>query len=457
MIDRDPTIETVLQRLVPASTESGDWRAVVRDARVRRRRRLAALLVPVAAVVAVAGGALLWPFSGGQQASVLDRALAAVGDGPVLHVVFRGDWGGTTVNLQTGERTPVYADQEIWYDADRGLVHQLDRLGGTVEYEYTSRPLKTPPDLAALSGEYRQALNAGTARVRGDGIVEGEPVYWIVYRSEMLPDVADGRDHEFAQEIAVSKETFKPVAIRDTRDGIALREGSTRRVLELETVAADDADFTASSANVADRLAYKEGRAPITLDQAAEATGARPLWLGREYRGFPLAQVARTVTATGRQTQTELHGQAAADARACFGQKPPAAGREGAACERMRATGHGVSIRDGGRVYAANGPVVWGPDRTGVSFFYGTIADDPSTFKEDPRPDYRQPYVSIIESTHREASPREGVGYVPPDGSIFISAGHSGFLRRDGLYVTISASSEDPLLAAARALEPMPG
>jgi hypothetical protein len=53
--------------------------------------------------------------------------------------------------------------------------------------------------------------------------------------------------------------------------------------------------------------------------------------------------------------------------------------------------------------------------------------------------------------------PRSG-RYVPPDGSIFLQAsGRVGFLKTDGVYVTIEAPTEDLILETARALEPMPG
>ena len=111
----------------------------------------------------------------------------------------RGDWGGTAVDLRTGARTPVYGESEIWYDRDRGLVHDITRLGGAVGHESVSHPTtEAPPELAALASDYRDALEQGTARVAEEGSVGGEQVYWIVYRQQLLPDWADGRNHEFS-------------------------------------------------------------------------------------------------------------------------------------------------------------------------------------------------------------------------------------------------------------------
>jgi len=60
-----------------------------------------------------------------------------------------------------------------------------------------------------------------------EGAVDGRLIH-----SELLPDVADGRDHEWAQQVAVSKRTFKAVALRETRDGEP-GAGTLQRVLEL--------------------------------------------------------------------------------------------------------------------------------------------------------------------------------------------------------------------------------
>ncbi|MDQ3992534.1 MAG: hypothetical protein M3229_02635, partial [Actinomycetota bacterium] len=125
-------------------------------------------------------------------------------------------------------------------------------------------------------------------------------------------------------------------------------------------------------------------------------------------------------------------------------------------CERAhRARGRGLSMRDG-RVYT-HGPVEWEPDRTGVGLFYGTVGDDPSTYREDTIALFDQPHVSVAQSTQRLSVRSAPPGYVPPEGSVLLAAGGSGFLRRDGLFVSIQASTEELVLSAARALEPMPG
>ena len=54
--------------------------------------RAAYRLAAVAALVAVIAGVIaLWPASNGTGGSVLDRALAATGEGAVLHLVYEGE------------------------------------------------------------------------------------------------------------------------------------------------------------------------------------------------------------------------------------------------------------------------------------------------------------------------------------------------------------------------------
>ena len=76
----------LMERAVSPYTGTGDWGAVLRDAGAARRRArlrpaLAFAVVVAALVVAVAGRS---------RRSTIDRALAAAGDGRVLHLVFEG-------------------------------------------------------------------------------------------------------------------------------------------------------------------------------------------------------------------------------------------------------------------------------------------------------------------------------------------------------------------------------
>lgn len=427
---------------------TGDWDSVLHDARrsgSRRRPVRVGLVLAVAAAAAVA--ALAWPFQA-EQGGVLERALAAIGEGPVLHVVLRGEWGGTLVDLSTGGRTPVHGEHEVWYDTERGLVHWVARLGDAVQHERVYEPKEPPAELAALGREYRQALEAGTARVAGEGEVDREPVLWITIRSELLPGT-DGRDSEFAQQVAVSRRTFEPVALRETLDG---KPGprTLRRVLELELLPAGAGDFTSSESESLEGRAFSQGREPIALEQAAATLGRTPLWLGREHAGLPLARAFRETTRSGRQRETRLTGADAEAAQACAKLEGRAAGR----CFRELGLGS-VAVREEG-VYAS-GPVVWAEEQTALVLFYGTLGDDRSTYRKDLVPLFDRPHVTVVQSAESPRFRPGGGEFVPPAGSLFVAAGaRTGFLHVDGVHLSIEAADEESVLAAARALAPMP-
>ena len=85
-----------------------------------RRPSVAMAAAVVAAVVAVL---LVSPWSGG--GGLVQRALAAVGTGPVLHVVTEqpsSSWRGIQpVSLPSGTPIQVTQRQEIWFDQSRDL------------------------------------------------------------------------------------------------------------------------------------------------------------------------------------------------------------------------------------------------------------------------------------------------------------------------------------------------
>jgi hypothetical protein len=449
----DVRIAELLDELTPRYDDRhGDWQGVAAAAS-SRVSPWAVRLGIVGAAVAVAGTLVLaWP-SHSQQGGILDRAAAAIGDGPVLHVVLRGEWGGTLVDLGTGKRSPVYGDDEYWYDTTRGRVHSQERLGGVVQNEELSNPQKPPVELAALGREFKRALETGTARVSAKGTIDGEPVAWVTIHRALLPDVADGKDHEWAQQVAVSRRTFRPVALRATRDG-KQGQGTLQRVLGLEFLPAGAGDFTASpelSLNgAAGSLSGAGSGTPISLEQAQATLGRTPLWLGREYERLPLAQVYRETSRLGRRSEVRVTGEKAAQVLRCEKLSGPPAGK----C--FRALGlSSIQVRPDG-VFTSRGPIVWSEEVTSLVLFYGTIGDDPTTYRKDALPLFDRPHVTITESTKVSTLSRPAGRYVPPAGSVFIAAGGLGVVHLDGIQATIEAAGENAILAAARALKAMP-
>jgi hypothetical protein len=445
----EPRIAELLDELTPCYDERrGDWERVAASAAGQARRRFAPFGLVAVMVAATALLVLAWPFHA-QQASLLDRARAAIGDGPVLHVVLRGEWGGTLVDLGTGARSAVNGDDEYWYDTRDGRVHSVERLGDAVLNEEISRPAQLSTELEALGRDYKRALETGTAHVSIEGIVDGEPVAWVTIHSELLPDVGDGKEHELAEQVAVSKRTFEPLALRWTRDG---KQGPDilQRVLGLEFLPDGAGDFTASPPLSLDGQGFMQGREPMPLDEARATLGRTPLWLGRGYGGLPLAAVDRVTTRIGRRQEARITGREATAAKRCAKLRGAAGG------DCFRALGRApIEVRPYG-VFTTKGPMAWSDVQTDVALFYGTLGDDPATYRQDSIPLLDQPHVTVTESA--QASPfRPIVGsYVPPAGSVFLAANGSGYLQVDGVNVAIEAKDEEAILAADRGRAPAP-
>src|SRR4029450_7211515 len=102
-----------------------------RPARSSRRRVLArsAVVVAIAAVALIA--VLLWP-SGGQHTSVLDRALAAIGDDRVMHVVLRTPSGFQFVELPGGPTISPTAEVDLCNARSSRRGHAIVRERGQV-------------------------------------------------------------------------------------------------------------------------------------------------------------------------------------------------------------------------------------------------------------------------------------------------------------------------------------
>lgn len=224
---------------------------------LRRRRRTPIRLVAVAAVLGLAVAvALVSPWSGGS--GLVDRALAAIGEGDVVHVVEVADLPGRSlVDLQTGVESPVVATREIWFDGERGVLRSVQRIGGTVTYEaletpegswtdagrvYTcawiaAHPVEAtkarvscnpsgengtvprhvpeprptlPPALAGFVTGYQGALERGEATRDGSGVVDGRAVEWLRF---VIPRTAGSGPGERVERAAVDAETLEPVRV----------------------------------------------------------------------------------------------------------------------------------------------------------------------------------------------------------------------------------------------------
>ena len=358
------------------------------------------LLLVTSAVAAVA--VAVWPAEVAGP-SFAERALAAVGQEPVLHVVFRDPWGRTLIDLESGDRRVMHAEREVWFDPRRGY-RSVERFGGVVQYDATFAQGDVQPEANELYREfasgYREALASGRARVLGEEEVGGEPVTWVRVGSRRGPDDPRTRGPDvYATDVAVSGETFVPVYLRYTQnDRPALR--SLTKVLKVETLPRRAVRFGRTSGT--DGLGFSGGYGPLlTAREARTLLGRRPLWAGQRLVGLPYVATRTFVQGVG-----------------------PFRGSTPSRRVESVTVGYGTPKDEADTLWVAN-------RRRHVLIHQLRSADDVYPFDVPVR------------------------GYLPPEGSVLSVGGGNGIVRSHGLAVVIDAPNEETLIAAARALRPL--
>lgn len=272
--------------------------AVAQTQRPVRRRvpggRVVAVAVAVAAAVAVA---LVAPWQE-RGPNVVDRALAAVGGGPVVHAVVEYSWDrDVVVEIATGEERRRVHRTEYWYDDGRKalrtrlltdsvqLTEIVETPGGAWsdlgEHGGAYAP-QLEPALAGFVTGYRDALEDGSAEVVGETTVDGRAAKLIRFRPGPAGSV---------QEVAVDAETFWPLRFHQTYppDG---RRSPEFHVVAIESMPRDPSLFAPPKRSKPRPTAGwgLEG-STIELDDAARALGATPLWVGASFAGREIEQV----------------------------------------------------------------------------------------------------------------------------------------------------------------------
>jgi hypothetical protein len=380
----DPLVARVLDELAPPRPAPDRWEAIAATA--RRRRRRVWLFAPL---IAMAAGALVlaWPF-GGTRGTLLQRAAAALGDGPILHVVVDQGYSGTQIDLATGAQTVVHGREELWYDPARG-VRDVTTFAGVPQGDVTYPPGRVSyldRTLAFLATDYRRALKDGTARVLGDDTIDGAPVTWIRVTTQFLPDVADRKEHEWAHDVAVDRNSLKPVATRETRDGVVGPDGISR-IDSVESLPSGAVTITPESQPPTPPMAYSV-TGSLTPAEASAVLGAPLVSAGDSLDGLALTRIAKQLRREGSVTHTGL--------TLFYG--PPAGG------------GMGQPPPDGPYVHVNE-----------------TLTLD-EQFQQGVR------------------------GYSPPDGMLLVFGKTIGVMQAHGVHIALNASSGTLLLDAAHAL-----
>jgi len=372
-----------------------------------RRVGLAAILLAVAVFCSTL------PF-GGEGGPLLAQALAAVGRGPVVHARIEAQLPTTNVvDLATGRSRPQTVEIEYWFDEPRGRLRTRVRRGGVAVDEFLQTrsratagrgPVRVArgaepaldPGLAGFVTRYRRELGDSTARRLNEDTIEGRKVVWL--------ELAGAATRE---RVAVDRETYAPVRIvpLDARG----RAGALSwRVRLIESTARVEADF-APPRSQPPRPFRGDVRVsrPLSSGQAGEQLDWAALWLGQSWRGLRLVSLERETLTRGY---------------------PPTSATTVTRAEGLRLR---YAI-DGTQRYAE---LSQAPFPEPAYAFSGGAA----TFDGNP---------------------------IPPEGSIEIVELSSasdrtttvvGQLRRDGVYVTVWASSRQLTLQAARALRRITG
>jgi hypothetical protein len=399
MSEHDELSRTLEVLVPPVDAEPDRWDDVLRrahpPARRRRRRALAVALATLGAVCAVL---LADPFGGADRDGVLDRALAAVGDGPVLRVVSETEVGGTLVELDGGRRTEIRATREVLFDPERGMRWTV-RLRGVVLQDYGVPPGKqlgyAGDALQAFTRDYREALRSGRANVLAEEELHGVPVYWI--RVPLGPKTPKARTpcrpYKFCQDVAISRETYEPVYLSITPPGVKPRV--LDRILKIESLPAGSGEIPGKAATPALGFDFLSRKRDIERSEAARMLGTELAWPGRGVAGLRLERIA------------------------AGGIRPYVFTRE------MRRPRYGPRERVIRLVFSGGG------DRLVVA-------------------EARRPSLAL--NFRSRFAPH---GYAPPPGRVLLTGGgKQAIMRHRGLVISVQATRKDLVLKAVQALRP---
>jgi hypothetical protein len=416
----DADTRASLDRFVLPFEESFDWTDVLERAGIRTRprfggRRTVALAGLVATALFVA---FLLPWNG-RDRGIVDRALAAVGPGPVIHVVTRQVLQGTTeLDLSTGREAPIVQETETWIDDESGVVHEIVRVNGDVRSDSLHRvaepAIADAHSTAAFAVDYRRSLERGEAKQVGEGTVAGRPVYFLKLRptqsTEPLADATgeSSQPDEISAIVAVDRETFRAVRLQALLNGRPW--GPSIDVLQFETTSRAGADLTPVRTTAVTGISA--GSSPISIDQVGNVLSVPALWAGSSVAARPLNEIYRQALVIGA-----------------------------VANGRVANPTHGTALE---LLYGADQPGA--PD--GITIVEAASArPDANWVSETPGP---KPGLAELRAETVFGSNAAGTAQDVKLGTKWIVV-----LERSGLLVRVEAWSREDVLAAARALRPL--
>jgi hypothetical protein len=289
----------------------------------RRRRRAVLALAAGAVSMAVALVAVLaapWQ----ESALATERALAALGDEPVIHaIVEQPNPSQTVIDLTSGRERVLAHRSEYWYDDERNILRVRLSVDGTLlpgaEYLHSpegfftdrgarqfepARPPRFDPALEGFASRYREALESGQATVVGETVVDEREAIVLRFALQASP----ARERVF-EDVAVDAENFRPLRFRFFWRDEPRRTApwsDAPRVVEIETIPRDPRDFRPPEPGEP-RPGGQTGveERTLTLAEAATALGRPVFWPGQMVAGVELAQI-ELMRLTTRWTDGEV-------------------------------------------------------------------------------------------------------------------------------------------------------
>jgi hypothetical protein len=232
------------------------------------RLRASRLVLPAAVAALAALVLVVAPWRGGGS-SVVDRALAAVGAGPVVHAVVEYSWPqDVVINVATGvERERVHR-AEYWFDGDRKRLHARYTTDGGTPVDYVAsgdEEAQLDASLAGFATQYRDALADGRAEYAGETTFMGRPAKRIRFTPRSAGAV---------EEVTVDAETYAPVTFHTTYP--PGRRSPEWRVLTIESTPRVAADFVTPPSEPRVDTGEVSGGRNVSLTAAAGALGGSP-------------------------------------------------------------------------------------------------------------------------------------------------------------------------------------
>jgi hypothetical protein len=430
LIREEPELVAIADALAQAGSPGSP---TPRRRRLARRSGLVMAAVAVAAVVAV-GLVAPWNRSAGGLSGL---ALAALGKQPVLHAVVRPDsgrQGSTLLELATGRTRAHLWEVEYWYDAQqrRLKIHYLrdgkvvdetlntatEGLSGGARSKPGGYRLAPDPALTGFLTRYRTALANGRARVTGHTTFAGRRVILLTISRQPA---------RLATVVAIDAESYRPLRFRTVDRKRSQDPAFWLTITTIESVPRQPGQFTPPP--VVPRASSGGRAAPartLTPAQIATALGGSALWPGTTVGGV------RLVEATQDTLRSSYPGAV---------KKPSVIGRGLELVYGTRtSTGRLDYSRPNIRIQQARRPQMayrFISSQAGALTFSGYPVPRPGWIEISPVNGYNVPRTDAGQERKRTRS-------------------WLAQLRRDGLYLTVTASSRKLLLQTIRQLHRTP-